>query len=103
MEAVAEELGGWRKEVDELEEMKSQSGELQLGKDFISQLDTFLPVSCSVECGYFSEHFNNRSDFFLCSYFHMYVPSGVFLLSLPHTMVYKLCKILALHLSFFHT
>ncbi|CAI8046229.1 Protein diaphanous homolog 1 [Geodia barretti] len=48
VEAVAEELGGWRKEVDELEEMKSQSGELQLGKDFISQLETFLPEANSI-------------------------------------------------------
>ena len=45
MEGVGEELGGWRKEIGELEDMRAQSRELQLGQDFISQLDTFLPVS----------------------------------------------------------
>ena len=45
MEGVQEELEGWRKEVDELKEIQSQSKELQLGEDFVSQLNTFLQVS----------------------------------------------------------
>ena len=47
VDAVEEELGEWRKEVDQLREMVSQSNEMQLGEDFVSQLDQFLPVSKS--------------------------------------------------------
>ena len=32
---------------DQLREMVSQSNEMQLGEDFVSQLDQFLPVSKS--------------------------------------------------------
>ena len=44
VEAIEEELGDWRKELDELQEMMSHSKEMNLGTDFISQLQHFLPV-----------------------------------------------------------
>ena len=61
VDAVEEELGEWRKEVDQLREMVSQSNEMQLGEDFVSQLDQFLPVSKSPTLYLFLAHFLLRA------------------------------------------
>ena len=60
MEGVGEELGGWRKEIGELEDMRAQSRELQLGQDFISQLDTFLPVSSQLLQGENGDNYRHQ-------------------------------------------